>query len=107
MLAALLIWICALVVAPADALAGPRLFGEDRLKHLFTSFFAASLAASVGRAAGLDPHEAAWLGAGASVGAGLVKEWRDARRGGRADALDLGWGVLGAGAAVVLAREVR
>ncbi|MBI4514121.1 MAG: hypothetical protein HY702_08430 [Gemmatimonadetes bacterium] len=105
-LAALLLAASSLV--PADAGAGPlSLFREDRLKHLFTSLFAASVAASVAQTAGLEAREAAWVGAAASVGAGLLKEWRDARRGGRADPLDLGWGVLGAGAAVLVLREAR
>lgn len=89
------------------ASAGPRLFGEDRLQHLFASFFVASVGASVARAAGLDAHQAARVGAGAGVVTGLGKEWIDARRGTGADPLDVAWSVVGAGAGLLLMTETR
>ncbi len=97
---------------PPGAVAGPRIFGEDRLTHLFASFFVASVAASAARSAGAEPETAAWVGAGAALGAGLAKEWIDARRpreGGvvGGDPLDVAWGALGAGSAALLLREVR
>lgn len=89
------------------ASAGPRLFGEDRLKHFFASFFVASVGASVARAAGLEADEAARVGAGVSVATGLAKEWMDLRRGRGADPLDLAWNVMGAGAGGLLLAETR
>lgn len=91
----------------SPAWADPRLFGEDRLKHLFASFFVASASASIARAAGLEADEAAWVGAGTGVAAGLAKEWVDLRRGRGVDPLDLAWGALGTGAGGWLAGESR
>lgn len=100
-----------LLAIPSPLLAGPDLFGEDKLKHFFASFFVASASASLGRSLGLEPEEAAWVGAGTAVGAGLVKEWLDLRGarpgGGTAEATDLVWGALGAGAGALLLREAR
>ena len=102
----------ALLAIPSPLFAGPDLFGEDKLKHFFASFFVASASASVGRSLGLEPEEAAWVGGGVAVGAGLVKEWVDLRRaraGGsaRPELADLAWGALGAGAGALLLREAR
>jgi uncharacterized protein YfiM (DUF2279 family) len=89
------------------AWAGPRVFGEDRLKHFFASFFVASVGASVARAAGLEADDAARVGAGVGVATGLAKEWVDLRRGRGADPLDLAWGALGASAGALLVAESR
>lgn len=91
----------------SPAWAGPRLFGEDRLKHFFASFFVASVGASVARAAGLEADDAARVGAGVGVAAGLAKEWADLRRGRGVDPLDLAWDALGAGAGALLVAETR
>jgi uncharacterized protein YfiM (DUF2279 family) len=98
---------CAWLACAMTASAGPRLFGEDRLQHLFASFFVASVGASVARSAGLDAERAAWVGAGAGVASGLGKEWLDARRGAGADALDIAWTVVGAGTGLILLAETR
>jgi uncharacterized protein YfiM (DUF2279 family) len=84
-----------------------RWLAEDKLKHFFTSFVATSLAASGARVAGLDRERSLVLGAGAGLGAGVLKEIHDARAGGGFSYRDLLWDLAGIGAAAALVDASR
>jgi uncharacterized protein YfiM (DUF2279 family) len=97
-------------VAPAVHWAprGDRLFGEDKWKHFFTSFLAASLAGSAARLGGMDARASAAVGAGAAVALGVAKEVADLRSPtGSASLLDLGWDAAGAAAAYAVGVRVQ
>jgi uncharacterized protein YfiM (DUF2279 family) len=82
-----------------------RFFGEDKLKHYFTSFVATSLAASAARFAGLDTREAVVVGAGAGTLFGAGKEVLDLRRPGArfgASLNDMVWNLAGVGTAAAI-----
>jgi hypothetical protein len=73
--------------------------GADRVAH-------ASLAGTIALAAGVSTRSAT-TALGSGLLAGLVKEWLDARRGGRFDPGDLAADALGAGGAALLTRELE
>jgi putative lipoprotein len=88
---------------PAD-----RFFGEDKLKHFFTSFVVTSLAASGARAAGMDAEPAMWVGAGTGAAVGVLKEVSDLNREGRTASLyDIVWDLGGVGAAAAVSARVQ
>ena len=74
-------------------------FGEDKLRHFFTSFVVTSFSASAARMAGLEARSSLYLGAGAAASAGLYKEIQDARIGGIFSGRDLVWDLGGIAAA--------
>lgn len=87
--------------------AGPqppdRFFGEDKLKHFFTSFVVTSLAASGARAAGLDADASLLVGVGTGATVGVLKEVSDLRReGAQASLYDIVWDLGGVGAAAAI-----
>ncbi len=85
-----------------------RLFGEDKLKHFFTSFVATSLASSGAWMAGLDRETSLYVGAGVGFGIGIAKELRDRNQEGEtASFLDLAWDAAGVGAGIALAAQAR
>lgn len=77
-------------------------FGEDKLRHFFTSFVVTSFTASAARIAGAEARASLYLGAGAATGAGLYKEIQDARAGGVFSGRDLVWDIGGIAAAGVV-----
>lgn len=82
-------------------------FGEDKLKHFFTSFVVTSLSASGVRMVGIEPRASLWVGAGVASGAGVYKELSDARTGSTFSYRDLLWdfgGIAAAGALIDSAR---
>ena len=80
-----------------------RFFGEDKLKHFFTSFLVTSLAASGARAAGLDADASLWVGAGTGATVGVLKEISDLNREGRTASInDIVWDLAGVGAAAAV-----
>jgi uncharacterized protein YfiM (DUF2279 family) len=80
-----------------------RFFGEDKLKHFFTSFVVTSLAASGARAAGLDQGTSLLVGVGTGATVGVLKEVSDLRReGAQASVYDIVWDLGGVGAAAAL-----
>ena len=98
----------------AASLAGaspppPRIdpwFGEDKLKHLVTSFVTTTFAASAARVVGLPPRTSLYFGASAGVAAGLYKEIQDSRTtifSGR----DLLWDAGGIAAAGIVLEAAR
>jgi uncharacterized protein YfiM (DUF2279 family) len=89
--------------------APPRMSVEpDKLKHFFLSAFVQSTSYSVLRVARVK-HDEALVGAGAAtVAAGIGKEVRDSRAGGRFDVGDFMWDLAGgAAAAAVLEQSHR
>ena len=88
---------------PAD-----RFFGEDKLKHFFTSFGVTSLAASGARAAGMYAEPALWVGAGTGAAVGVLKEVSDLdREGSTASLYDIVWDLGGVGAAAALGARAQ
>ena len=82
--------------------AGDAWFGEDKLKHFFTSAFVQSLGYGTLRAVGAS-HAVALTGASiATATVGIGKEVWDAHGHGDPSAKDLTWDALGAGAATLL-----
>lgn len=82
-------------------------FGEDKLKHFFTSFVVTTLSASSARIVGMEPQASLWVGAGVATGAGLYKEISDARGDTRFSYRDLLWdfgGIAAAGTVIDAAR---
>jgi uncharacterized protein YfiM (DUF2279 family) len=78
-------------------------FGEDKFKHLVTSFIVTSLAASGARAAGLDHDSALMVGVGTGAAVGIGKELRDrGREGATASFNDIVWDLAGVGAAAAV-----
>lgn len=85
-----------------------RFFGEDKLKHFFTSFVVTSLAASGARAAGMDAEPAMWVGVGTGAAVGVLKEVSDLNREGSTASLnDIVWDLGGVGTAAVLSARVQ
>ena len=85
-----------------------RFFGEDKLKHFFTSFIVTSLSASGARAAGLDHDTSLLVGAGVGTAVGIGKELNDLRAEGEtASLLDLVWDVGGVGAATIVQAQTK
>ena len=104
MLTSLMFCLCLNLSAPQP----DRWVGEDKFKHLVTSFVATSISASAARAAGLDARASVWAGVGFGAGVGVWKELRDrARPEGTASLKDLAWDAAGIGAAALVMREVR
>lgn len=93
--------ILCLSLGPSDRAAPPdRFWGEDKLKHFFTSFIVTSLAASGARAAGLDPETSLLVGAGTGAVLGVGKEISDlGRESSTASFNDIVWDLAGVGAA--------
>ncbi|MEO8337191.1 MAG: hypothetical protein ABI664_19595 [bacterium] len=88
--------------APPD-----RWFGDDKLKHFFTSAFVQSMSYGALRTSGLD-HGAALAGASVTTAAvGVGKELRDLRVRGEFSVRDLTWDAAGAGAMTVLLVRTR
>lgn len=85
-----------------------RFFGEDKLKHFFTSFVVTSLASSGARLAGLEDDTALMVGAGTGVAVGIGKEfWDRGKPNETASLLDLGWDLGGVAAATVVVAQTR
>lgn len=84
-----------------------RWFGEDKIKHFLTSFVLTSLSTSAGRAVGFDRHDSAWLGAGFTLSAGVLKEIHDSRHGGPFSGPDLLWNVAGVSGALLWSSQLR
>lgn len=86
--------------------APPRLsIAPDKVKHFFLSAFVQSASYSALRLGGVE-HDGALVTAGAAtVAVGIGKEVHDLRSGGRFDAGDLFWDLLGAGAAAVVLEQ--
>jgi len=97
----------AVLLAASPARPPDPWFGEDKLKHFFTSFVVTSLSASGARAVGLDADTGLRVGAGVAGAAGLLKEVHDARRGGPFSIPDLSWNAVGIAAGVLLLQETR
>lgn len=88
---------------PAD-----RFFGEDKFQHFFSSFLVTSLAASGARLAGASHDSSVLIGAGAGVGAGVLKELRDARDPAETASLfDIVWDVGGVGFATAIVSQAK
>jgi uncharacterized protein YfiM (DUF2279 family) len=88
--------------------APPRIQVEpDKVKHFFLSAFVQSTSYSVLRIGGVR-HDQALIGAGAvAVAAGIGKEVRDSRAGGRFDVGDFMWDLAGAAAAAAVLEHSR
>ncbi len=98
-----ILFLCMSLGRPAGAQPQDRFFGEDKLKHFFTSFVVTSLAASGARAAGLDPDASLLVGVGTGTTVGVLKEVSDLRReGATASVYDIVWDLGGVGAAAVI-----
>ena len=99
---ACLLFICFSLSQPGQTRAEP-FFGEDKLKHFFTSFAVTALSASGVRALGVDHDTSLLIGMGTAAALGVGKELRD-RNDVRASAslLDLTWDAAGIGAAAVI-----
>jgi uncharacterized protein YfiM (DUF2279 family) len=82
-------------------------FGEDKLKHFFTSFVVTSLSATGARAAGVGPETGLRIGVGIAGAAGLLKEVHDARRGGPFSIPDLTWNAAGIASGALLLQQAR
>jgi uncharacterized protein YfiM (DUF2279 family) len=88
--------------APPKAQIGP-----DKVKHFFLSAFVQSASYSVLRI-GRVKHDEALIGAGAAtVAAGIGKEVRDSRAGGRFDVGDFMWDLAGGAAAAAVLEQSR
>jgi uncharacterized protein YfiM (DUF2279 family) len=101
--------ITAFLVASALSGATPpadRWFGEDKLRHFFSSFVITSVAASGARATGLTERQSLAVGIGVGGGLGIWKEVRDMRRPGETASIrDLVWDAAGVAAAAVVVRQ--
>jgi len=98
-----ILFLCLSLGGPGRQPAPDRFFGEDKLKHFFTSFVVTSLAASGARAAGLDADASLLVGAGTGATVGIVKEVHDLNReGATASLYDIVWDLGGVGAAAAL-----
>jgi uncharacterized protein YfiM (DUF2279 family) len=98
-----ILFLCMSLGRPAGAQPPDRFFGEDKLKHFFTSFVVTSLAASGARAAGLDADASLLVGVGTGTTVGVLKEVSDLRReGATASVYDIVWDLGGVGAAAVI-----
>ena len=98
-----ILFLCMTLGRQPGAPVPDRFFGEDKLKHFFTSFVVTSLAASGARAAGLSADESLWIGAGTGATVGILKEVSDLRReGATASLYDIVWDLGGVGAAAAL-----
>jgi putative lipoprotein len=82
-------------------------FGEDKLKHLFSSFVISSFAASGARAAGFDRPVRIGATVGIGAGTGVAKEVADYRARGQFSYRDLIWDMVGVAAAAVVANQTR
>lgn len=79
----------------------------DKVKHFFLSAFVQSASYSALRLGGVA-HGEALIGASAvTIAAGIAKEVRDSRAGGRFDVGDLVWDVAGAAAAAAVLEQSR
>lgn len=100
---ACILFFCMSLGPPGGAQPADRFFGEDKLKHFFTSFIVTSLAASGARAAGLDADASLLVGVGTGATVGVLKEVSDLRReGATASIYDIVWDLGGVGAAAAL-----
>jgi uncharacterized protein YfiM (DUF2279 family) len=85
-----------------------RWVSEDKWKHFFASFVVTSISASGARLAGLDADASVATGAAVGLGAGVWKEWHDARQPeGKASFPDLVWDVAGVGTAAAALSQTR
>lgn len=82
-------------------------FGEDKIKHFFTSFVVNSFTASGVRLAGATPETSLWAGAGVAATLGLYKEISDARTPSGFSVGDLVWDFGGIAAATVIVDASR
>jgi putative lipoprotein len=82
-------------------------FGPDKVKHFFVSALVQSVGFSAARAAGLDRQGSQAVGAGAVAVAGVWKEVRDRREGGRFSTSDLVWDAAGSASAAALLNGTR
>jgi uncharacterized protein YfiM (DUF2279 family) len=97
-------------VLPRDADGPPApdpWLAEDKLRHFFTSLAAANMAYGGARLVSME-RRPALLAAGAAAGAaGLLKEVRDRRRGGRFSYRDLAWDAAGIAVGLAVVAQVR
>lgn len=98
--------VASLLLQPIETPPDPW-FGEDKLKHFFTSFVVTSLSASGARLAGLEPRTSVWFGMGTAAGAGLYKEITDSRAGNPFSVRDLVWDSGGIAAAGMVLDSAR
>ncbi len=100
---ACILFMCLTLGGPRPQQPPDRFFGEDKLKHFFTSFVVTSLAASGARALGVDNDASVLIGAGTGATVGILKEVSDLRReGAQASVYDIVWDLGGVGAAAAL-----
>lgn len=100
---ACILFLCMTLGRPLGQEPADRFFGEDKLKHFFTSFVVTSLAASGARAAGLDADMSLLVGVGTGATVGVLKEVSDLRReGATASLYDIVWDLGGVGAAAAV-----
>ncbi|HEX6911376.1 MAG TPA: hypothetical protein VF142_13310 [Longimicrobium sp.] len=100
---ACLLFLCMTLGGRPPGAPPERFFGEDKLKHFFTSFVVTSLAATGARAAGLDADASTWVGVGAGTTVGVLKEVSDLNReGATASLYDIVWDLGGVGAAAAI-----
>ena len=95
------------VAAAAQSRSGGDWLGEDKLAHAAVSFALATTLHASARAVGVAREPAVALGGIGAALAGVAKEWRDWRAGGRFEAGDLAWDVLGIAAGMFLVSHVR
>ena len=99
---ACLLFLCFSLSRPGAPQPEP-FFGEDKLKHFFTSFAVTAISASGARALGLDHDTSLFIGMGTAAALGVGKELRDRNEvGATASLLDLTWDAAGIGAAAVI-----
>jgi uncharacterized protein YfiM (DUF2279 family) len=81
--------------------------GPDKVKHFFLSAFIQSASYSALRLGGAE-HRGALIGASAvTIAAGIAKEVRDSRAGGRFDVRDFVWDLAGGAAAAAVLEQSR
>lgn len=105
---ACLLFLCMTLGGRQPGAPPERFFGEDKLKHFFTSFVVTSLAATGARAAGLDADASTWVGVGAGTTVGVLKEVSDLNReGATASLYDIVWDLGGVGAAAAVSARAQ
>jgi len=105
---ACILFLCMSFGGPGPQRPPDRFFGEDKLKHFFTSFVVTSLAASGARAMGMEPDAAVLVGAGTGATVGVLKEISDlGREGETASLYDIVWDLGGVGAAAALSARAQ
>lgn len=105
---ACILFFCLSLGGPGGQQPPDRFFGEDKLKHFFTSFVVTSLAASGARALGMENDAAVMVGAGTGATVGVLKEISDLNReGSTASLYDIVWDLGGVGTAAVLTARAQ